>query len=126
MLNINALNMRTTASGAITAAFLLAAIAAGCDRMNTAPKPVTASETGHASGPSVALPSSSLPPSDAALKPAAPDAAGSSGQASNQTQATPNNLTKEQQTSSMPMPGQVNNYSTTESNDRQSQPGQQR
>src|SRR3569832_1065541 len=35
-------------------------------------------------------------------------------------------LTKEQQTSSMPMPGQVNNYSTTEANDRQSQPGQQR
>lgn len=98
-------------------------IAAGCERTGNAPKPVTTAEKSQAAGQPLALSPSSLPPSDAALKPAAPEAAGPSGQAGNQTQATPKTLNREQQSASMPMPGQTNNYSTTESNDRQSSSG---
>jgi len=102
---------------------LVATLTAGCDRANNAPKPVTAAAKSSSGERSVALPPSSLPPSDASLKPAPPQAAGSSGQASNQTQATPKTLNQEQQSASMPMSGQTNNYSTTESNDRQSPAG---
>jgi len=113
-------------------AMLLAALTAGCDRMRgDTPKPVSAADQAKQAenkqaDQSVALPPSKVPSSDASIKPAAPEAAGSSGQSSGQqTQATPKQLEKEQQSASMPMPGQVNNYSTTESTDRQS-PGQKK
>jgi len=117
---MNMFMMRT-----VLATMLLVALATGCDRMRDTPKPVSASEQGKQAQnkeaqQSVALPPSSLPPSDASIKPAAPDATSSSGQSSGQqTQATPKGLEKEQQSKAMPMPGQANNYSTTESSDRQ-------
>jgi hypothetical protein len=99
---------------------LLAGLTAGCDRMRSdSPKPVAESEKGKPAEQSVALPPSQLPQSDGAIKPAMPDVAGSSGQATSQTQSTPKELSKQQEQASMPLSGQVNNHSTPESTDKQ-------
>lgn len=76
----------------------------GCKKAEAPPTPALDS------APSVAAPSSALPPSDAYTMPGAPST--SSGDASGPTQATPSELSKEQQSSSMPLPGQSNNHST--------------
>lgn len=64
-------------------------------------------------GGSVALPTESKPPSDAAIPPVPPTAEnkGNSGEANSPTQANPAALQKQQEQSTMPHSGQVNNHS---------------
>ncbi|SNS10626.1 hypothetical protein SAMN06265795_10146 [Noviherbaspirillum humi] len=90
---------------ALGLAFTLAA----CDKAGTPPKPTTSS-TGNTDSGSVALAPGAVPPSDATMKPTAP--ATGSGNAATPTQANPTPLTKEQEQSSLPHTGQVNNHST--------------
>ncbi len=95
----------------ICAAFLMVALLAGCDKINQPPKPVSSTAVINDSGKSEALPPGAMPASDASMKPAAPDA--SAGKTSDTaSQASPKELSKAEESVSMPMPGQVNNHST--------------
>lgn len=91
---------------------------AGCQKASEPPTPVTSSAAGStpstSSSTSVAAPSSALPPSDAAIKPAAPGSTGNSGDAQSPTQANPAALTKQEEKTAMPQSGQVNNHSVPE------------
>jgi hypothetical protein len=82
-----------------------------CNRTGDTPKPVAGATTAApAEGKSVALPSSKMPASDAAIPPASPVAATTSND-EKQSQAVPKELSKQQESTSMPMAGQVNNHS---------------
>ncbi len=94
----------------LAVALALAFSLAACDKAGTPPKPTTSSTGGTDSG-SVALAPGAVPPSDATMKPAAPAATGS-GNAATPTQANPAELTREQEKTSLPHTGQVNNHST--------------
>lgn len=98
----------------VLAGMLFAALAAGCDKKNEPPKPTAAVQSTAPANQSVALPQNSLPQSDAAIPPQAPPATPSPTDASNQSQASPKELDKSQESAAMPMPGQVNNHSTPE------------
>jgi hypothetical protein len=78
----------------------------GCKKAETPPTPKMDS-----SG-SVAAPVTSMPSSEASTPPAAPGAGTGSGDASGTTQASPKELSKEQESASMPLSGQANNHST--------------
>ncbi|HEX8885540.1 MAG TPA: hypothetical protein VF797_13705 [Noviherbaspirillum sp.] len=115
---------------ALTACLMATAMAlAGCNR-NDAPKPTAAatavSQPGAATveskGSSVALPPSSLPQQDAAMAPQAPSAAATVPDSASPSQANPQTLSKQQESTAMPMPGQVNNHSTPESIDKPGAP----
>lgn len=96
------------------------ALLAGCQKT---PEPKTSDAGGVPSitpssstsaSQSVALPPNQVPPSDAVIAPQAAAAPGPSGSANTPTQANPTPLTKEQEKSTLPHSGQVNNHSVPE------------
>ncbi len=93
-----------------------AVLLAGCKKAETPPAPKLGDTPG-TSG-SVAAPASSLPPSDGTLstapRGAAPGTTTDSGDAAGTTQAHPQNLSKDEESSAMPKSGQANNHSTTD------------
>ena len=110
-------------------ACLMAIILTGCNR-SEAPKSTAAatavSQPGAATveskGNSVALPPSALPQQDAAMAPQSPSAAATIPDSASPSQANPQTLDKQQESTAMPMPGQVNNHSTPESIDKPGAP----
>lgn len=110
-------------------ACLMAMALAGCNRSDV-PKPTTASTavtqpgaaTVESKGSSVALPPSALPQQDAAMAPQSPSAAATIPDSASPSQANPQTLNKQQESTAMPMPGQVNNHSTPESIDKPGAP----
>lgn len=109
-------------------ACLMALVVTGCNRSD-APKPSVAtavSQPGAATveskGSSVALPPSALPQQDAAMAPQSPTAAATIPDSASPSQANPQTLDKQQESTAMPMPGQVNNHSTPESIDKPGAP----
>jgi hypothetical protein len=110
-------------------ACLMAIALTGCSR-NDAPKPTTAATavtqpgaaTVESKGSSVALPPSALPQQDAAMAPQSPSAAATIPDSASPSQANPQTLDKQQESTAMPMPGQVNNHSTPESIDKPGAP----
>jgi hypothetical protein len=90
----------------ILASAFVAILLIGCKKAETPPVPKMDS-----SG-SVAAPVTSMPPSEASTPPAAPGAVTGSGDASGTTQASPKELSKEQESAAMPLSGQANNHST--------------
>jgi hypothetical protein len=96
------------------------ALIAGCQKT---PEPKTSDAGGAPSitpsasssaSQSVALPPNQVPPSDAAIAPQAAATPGTSGSANTPTQANPAPLTKEQEKTTLPHSGQVNNHSVPE------------
>ncbi|MDB5855993.1 MAG: hypothetical protein JWR22_4034 [Herminiimonas sp.] len=82
-----------------------------CNRTGDNPKPIAgATSASPGEGKSVALPPANLPASDAAIPPSAPVASTTSND-EKQSQAVPKELSKQQESTSMPMAGQVNNHS---------------
>lgn len=98
-----------TFSRSILVSACLALFLIGCKKAETPPAPKLDS-----SG-SVAAPVSAMPPSEASTPAAAPTAGTGSGDASGSTQATPKELSKDQESSAMPLSGQANNHSTAPS-----------
>ncbi|NEX63212.1 hypothetical protein [Noviherbaspirillum galbum] len=95
-----------------------ALLAAGCQKTpepktSDAAKPSVNADVPLAktSDQSVALPKDKLPPSDASMSPKAGAGATSSGDSGTPSQVRPEQLSKEQEQSSMPLNGQTNNYS---------------
>jgi hypothetical protein len=97
----------------IFACFLMVLLLAGCDKMKPTPPPISSVAGANEAGRSEALPPSALPPSDASIKPADP-AVPPAGVPSTTSQASPKDLSKLEESASMPLPGQVNNHSTPE------------
>ncbi|MEC4718955.1 hypothetical protein RY831_07340 [Noviherbaspirillum sp. CPCC 100848] len=96
------------------------ALLAGCQKT---PEPKTSDVTSGApsitpssssASQSVALPANQMPPSDAAIAPQAAAAPGTSGSANTPTQANPVTLTEQQEKTTLPHSGQVNNHSVPE------------
>jgi hypothetical protein len=97
-------------SRTVFACALIGAALSGCKKADAPPAPKTSG--------SVALPQSSLPGSDANMRPAAPsDTRSDNGDANAPAQNNPSSLNKEQESSGMPLSGQVNNHSTANPND---------
>lgn len=92
----------------------LATLLIGCKKAETPPAPTMSDSAAAPSmGDSVAAPPSALPPSDASL-PATPAVTSSSGNASGPAQTDAKELTKQQESTDMPLSGQANNHSTTD------------
>jgi hypothetical protein len=91
-----------------TASVLLAVSVAGCQKSPQSPAPTSSNGTSKPADQSVAAPPGTVPPSNAAIKPAPSDSAPPVVA----SQASPNELSKQQEAASMPLPGQVNNHST--------------
>lgn len=92
-------------SHTVFACALVAAALSGCKKADAPPAPQTSS--------SVALPESGRPASDTSMPPAAPaSTASDNGNANLSAQNNPSSLSKEQETSGMPLSGQANNHST--------------
>jgi hypothetical protein len=91
------------------AAALAALFAVGC---NKAPEPKTSAGPGDSiqSSTSVALPKSQMPASDAAIPPNTATS-GSSGDAGTPSQERSSTLSKQEEQTSLPQSGQVNNHS---------------
>ena len=90
--------------------------ACGRNETSTAPTAVSqpAAATVESKGTSVAVPPSELPKQDAAMAPQSPTAATTIPDSASPSQANPKTLDKQQESTAMPMPGQVNNHSTPE------------
>jgi len=100
-------------SRTVLACALAVAAVSGCKKADAPPAPQTSG--------SVALPQSSLPPSDANLPPAAPtNHSADNGNANAPAQNNPSTLNKDQETTGMPLSGQVNNHSTANPNNDKS------
>lgn len=101
---------------ALAACLMLASIAA-CGRKE-APAPTAVTQPGAATveskGASIALPPSALPQQDAAITPQSPTVAATVPDSASPSQASPKTLDAQQESTAMPMPGQVNNHSTPE------------
>lgn len=96
-----------TLSHTILACALVAATVAGCKKADAPPAPQTSG--------SVALPESSRPSSDAAMPPSAPSSAPvDNGNANAPAQNNPQTLNKNEESTAMPLSGQVNNHSTAQ------------
>lgn len=91
----------------LISAFVASALL-GCQKTETPPTPTA---TVNPPSESVAAPQSTLPPSDASIKPDAP-ATGASGDGNSPNQASQRELSNAQESTAMPLPGQVNNHST--------------
>lgn len=85
-------------------AFLVLILSA-CKKADAPPTPEV--------GSSVAAPVSAVPPSDATMPPPAAVTTNSGNASESPTQADSKALTKEQESSAMPLSGQANNHSTT-------------
>jgi hypothetical protein len=107
-------------SHALAGSLMLCALAAlpACGRKDAAATPTSVSQPGAATveskGSSVALPASELPKQDAAMAPQSPAIAATVPDSASPSQANPKTLDKQQESTAMPMPGQVNNHSTPE------------
>ena len=90
-----------------------------CGRKDAVATPTAVSQPGattvESKGASVAVPPSELPKQDAAMAPQSPTVAATIPDSASPSQANPKTLDKEQESTAMPMPGQVNNHSTPES-----------
>jgi hypothetical protein len=93
----------------VTASVLLAVSVAGCQKSPQSPAPTSSNGTSKPVDQSVAAPPDTVPSSDAAIKPAPPP---DSAPPVVTSQASPKELSKQQEATSMPLPGQVNNHST--------------
>jgi hypothetical protein len=92
---------------------------AGCEKFTEPPKPSSAAITSNTANESVALPAKALPPSDSSISVAPSTSSTAAGdKATTSSQANPKELSKQQETAAMPMPGQVNNHSTPEPLDK--------
>jgi hypothetical protein len=106
---------------ALAAWLLLGAVAtlSACGRNETASTPAAVSQPGAATveskGESVAVPPAELPKQDAAMPPQSPTVAATVPDSASPSQANPKTLDQQQESTAMPMPGQVNNHSTPES-----------
>lgn len=89
----------------ILACACVVAALAGCKKAEAPPAPAVDSSTSS----SVAAPSEAMPPSEAAT-PTAPSSTGDT--TGGPAQSSPSELSKGQESSAMPLPGQVNNHST--------------
>ena len=89
-----------------------------CGRNDATATPTAVSQPGAATveskGTSVAVPPSELPKQDAAIAPQSPTIAATVPDSASPSQANPKTLDKQQESTAMPMPGQVNNHSTPE------------
>ncbi|MGV8897856.1 MAG: hypothetical protein ACOH2B_01250 [Burkholderiaceae bacterium] len=90
----------------------LATLLIGCKKAETPPAPTLGETSG-----SVAAPENTVPPPDAHMPAAGSGAMTGSGDASGPTQADPAELSKEQESTEMPMPGQANTHSTPDTTD---------
>lgn len=97
--------MKTTVCSPLSLALIIPLLLAGCQKQVEVPKVSAATAPPVSAGSSVAQPAQ-VPASDAAIKPAAPEAA-ASGMAS----TTGGEMSKQQESAAMPMAGQVNNHS---------------
>lgn len=106
--------MKTKPSVSVLAVFALAVALAGCQKSEEAAQQESATQPAPAATESVAKPETQMPPSDAAIKPDTPAGGptADSGSASGTSQDNPNELTKREESTAMPLPGQVNNHST--------------
>jgi hypothetical protein len=108
-------------SQALAGCLMLATLATlpACGRKDAASTPTAVSQPGAATveskGTSVAVPPAELPKQDAAMAPQSPTVAATIPDSASPSQANPKTLDKEQESTAMPMPGQVNNHSTPES-----------
>lgn len=91
----------------ILACAFLATLLSACKKAETPPAPTLGETSG-----SVAVPENRVPSPDAQMPPAASGAATGSGDSSGPSQADPTELSKEKETSAMPLPGQANSHST--------------
>ena len=95
------------------AALGMCAALAGCHKEPVPQHPSGADPVVNRSMDSVAAPVASLPPPDAAMAPAAPSPKPTTTDANGgPTQASQSGMTKEQESSAMPLAGQANNHST--------------
>ena len=107
-------------SHALTACLLLGTITTlpACGRNDATPAPAAVSQPGAATveskGESIAVPPSELPKQDAAMTPQSPTVAATVPDSASPSQASPKTLDSQQESTAMPMPGQVNNHSTPE------------
>lgn len=107
-------------SHALAGCLMLATLATlpACGRKDTASTPTAVSQPGAATieskGVSVAVPPAELPKQDAAIAPQSPTVAATIPDSASPSQANPKTLDKMQESTAMPMPGQVNNHSTPE------------
>lgn len=85
---------------------VLVLVLSACKKAEAPPKPEV--------GSSVAAPVSALPPSDATMPAPAASTTHSGDASGGPTQAQSKELSKEQESSAMPLPGQANNHSTTD------------
>ena len=103
---------------ALLAGTALATLAAPAFAQDTAPAPTAVSQPGAATveskGTSVAVPPAELPKQDAAMAPQSPTVAATVPDSASPSQANPKTLDKQQESTAMPLPGQVNNHSTPE------------
>jgi hypothetical protein len=82
----------------------LALLATGCNKASEPPTPTP-------NGASVEMPQQAMPESDAAIKVAPLDQAAPASGSTGQSQANPVELSKPEESASMPMPGQANDHS---------------
>nr|WP_314629711.1 hypothetical protein [uncultured Noviherbaspirillum sp.] len=107
-------------SQALAACLILGAVATlpACGRNDTVATPAAVSQPGAATveskGESVAVPPAELPKQDAAMTPQSPTVAATIPDSASPSQASPKTLDQQQESTAMPMPGQVNNHSTPE------------
>ena len=101
---------------ALAACLMLASVAA-CSRTDT-PAPTAVTQPGAATveskSASVAAPPAALPQQDAAIPVQSPTVAATIPDSASPSQASPKTLDAQQESTAMPMPGQVNNHSTPE------------
>jgi hypothetical protein len=106
---------------ALAGCLMLSALATlpACGRNDATATPTAVSQPGAATveskGASVAVPPSELPKQDATITPQSPTVAATVPDSASPSQASPKSLDKQQESTAMPMPGQVNNHSTPES-----------
>lgn len=105
---------------ALAGCLLLCTLAtlSACGRNEAASTPTAVSQPGAATveskGSSVAVPPSALPKQDASMAPQSPTVATTIPDSASPSQANPKTLSNQQESTAMPMPGQVNNHSTPE------------
>ncbi len=90
----------------------LATLLVGCKKAETPPTPALGETSG-----SVAAPENTVPPPDAQIPVAGSGAATGSGDFNGPTQANPAELTKEEESTEMPLPGQANAHSVPDTTD---------
>lgn len=91
---------------------VLGLLVIGCDKAKEPPKPTASGNASTPADKSVAASSGALPPSDASIKSAPAAGTAANADPTVTSQASPKELSKQQESTAMPLPGQVNNHST--------------